>query len=489
MNSEFKQKVTSGVIWSGIERLGWQLVHFGVSIILARLLMPVDFGKVAILSVIITVITALTDCGFGQALVQKKELSEVDKSSVFWLNLVLCLLGYIILWGMAPLIERFYETSGLIWLLRILGLRIIFSGLTVVHNAMLNRNMNFSLRTKLNLATILASSVLGVTLAYLDYGAWALVAMMVSQSVLYMLGLWSVNHWYPSRVFCFQSVKKLFRFGVNMMLTQLLDSTISNLQPLLIGKFYALDTLAYYNRGNGYPSLLMSSTNSVISNVMFPALSQLNGNQEEFKQLARRSIRFAMFLTQPLLFLLLLTAKPLILLMLTTKWNDAIIFLQISCITMLFWPLHVSNLQMLSAIGKSNIVLILELIKKGLLLVCILCSLQFGAVAMAWGIAALSTFFVFINAWPNRRLVGYGVIEQLRDALPYTLLSACTAGICWGWSWYVNNHLLLLILQIVSGGIIYFLLCHHFCPNELIWISKFLRQKLLMFQRHQNISA
>lgn len=455
MTSTFKQKVVSGVFWQGLERISTQIIAFVTSIVLARLLEPKDFGTVALLGIFIALASCLVNSGFGMALIQKETITEKDLNSVFYLSVGVSILLYGVLYLCAPLIAAFYVEPVLVPVLRWTALSLIFNAISGMQNAVLQREMRFKLSFQISLVSLISSGTVGIALAYWGYGLWALVFSTLTGLAVGTVVRWVVVGWWPQMIFCSKTVRELFKFSSKMLASSLLDTFFVNIYGLLIGKYYNSTLLAYYNRGQSIPNMVMSSINQTLAGVMFPALSRYQSDLHIMRRMLHRMILVSSYLVFPTMLGLAIVAKPLVLLLLKEKWLPAVPYLQLACIAFAFWPLHVANLQAVIALGRSDIFLVLEVLKKGLILLVLCCTFQHGVMTMVIASTCISPIGIIINCWPNKKLLGYSPWMQIRDVSP-------TCGICclmclgsYGISYIVQPPLLLLVLQIVVGIAIY----------------------------------
>lgn len=418
-----KQKVVKGFAWALLERFSTQGVAFLVSLVLARLLTPSDYGTIALLTIFITVSQVLADSGFGQALIQKKEATETDFNSVFWLSLVLSSVMYGGLFFAAPWIADFYDDTRLVAVLRVLSLTLIFHAVNSVQNAELNRKLRFDLSFRISLIGVFVTGCVGVSLALCEYGVWALVWSTLAGGVAGVVTRWFFIAWRPRLIFSWHSVQSLFRFGWKMTVSALLDTGYNNLYGLLIGKLYSKADLAFVNKGRSVPQLAMDSINSTLGRVAFPALAQVQDQRETVRNTMRKMIRGSTFLVFPMMTGVACCADAVVPLLFGDQWHEAVPYVRLACFTFALWPFHTINLQAITALGRSDIFLTLEVVKKIVGLTLMLGSVRFGV----WWMMAVTAFAggplsVVINCWPNRKLLGYSVGMQVRDVLPTTLL-------------------------------------------------------------------
>jgi len=455
MHEPLKQKVISGVLWSGLERVGTQIASFVVTIVLARLLEPKDFGTITLISVFIAISQVFVLASFGMALVQKKDVKEEDYNSIFYLSLFVAVILYFVLFISAPWISAFYNEPVLIGVLRLLALTLVFGALNSVQNAVLNREMRFKLSFKVSLIAIVVSGLVGVVMAYCGFGVWALVASTLCSQIATTLTLWKVVGWRPAWMFSFLAVKHLFKFSSKLLVAALLDTVFKNLYNLIIGKLFSPTILGYYSRGQSIPSLMMTSVDGTVSGVIFPALASCQHDQERVKAITRKAVKATCFLTFPMMFGLAAVSKSLVLVLLTAKWLPCVPYLQLSCITFAFWPLHTANWQVLIALGRPDIFLVLEIIKKALMLLTIAATFRLGVMAMVIGQAVLSVVGLVVNAWPNRRMINYTLIRQMADIAPSFLLSAGMGVAVWFLGRIIANPYLQLGSQVLLGVTIF----------------------------------
>lgn len=431
-----KNKVVFGALWSFAERISSQAVSFIVSIILARLLAPEAFGAVALVLVFVNVVNVFALGGFGNSLIQKKDADNIDFSTVFWFNLAFSSILYLLIYVSAPLISSFYRIEYLTPIIRVMGLRIIIASLDSVQRAYVSREMKFKRFFYSTLIGTILSAIIGVALAYFGYGIWALVWQSLLGTFINALVLWFTVKWRPILVFSFSRLKSLFSFGWKLLASSLLSTVYVELTDLLVGKFYGSADLAFFNRGKKFPQLFVMQINSSIDAVLFPAMSKHQNDVLKLKFDVRYSIRFSTFCLFPFLFGLAAIAHDLIVFLLTEKWLDSTIYLQIACISFVTLPIGMANIQAIKALGRSDIYLKLDIIKKivGVTMLCVF--LKEGVVAIAIA-EALSNFIGLIpNVWPNKKLLNYTPFEILKDVAPSILLSSvmfCLVVILGGW--------------------------------------------------------
>ena len=457
MNNDLnKSKVIDSLFWKLMERGGTQGLQFVVQIVLARLLEPEQYGVISIITVFIAIANVFVQSGFNTALIQKKEVIESDYSSVFYLSLGIAVLLYIGLFLTAPVIATFYSMAQLTPVIRVLSITLIIGTVTSIQNAVISRNMQFRKLFTSSLGATIVSAVVGIAMAYAGFGVWALVAQQLTNQVAITIILWFTVAWRPKLLFSFERVKSLFSFSSKLLVSQLLDTLYNNLRSLIIGKIYAPVVLGYYNRGEQFPSLIVTNVDTSIQSVMLPALSSQQDNRKRMKDMMRRSIVTSSFLVFPMMIGLAVVAKPLVLIILTEKWLPAVPFIQIFSLSYALRPIHTSNLQAINAMGRSDIFLRLEVIKKIMGIIVLAFTVQYGVYAIAIGAIFTSVVASFINAYPNRALLDYSYQEQLKDIMPSLLLSVLMGAVIYSVQFFDLPVLLSLIIQIFIGASFYF---------------------------------
>lgn len=450
-----KGKVLSGLAWKFGERICAQSVSMIVSIVIARIIAPSAYGAIALVNVFIALADTFVTTSFGNALIQKKDADDIDFSSVFYFNIFLGLFFYIVIFISAPHIASFYDMPILSPVLRFMGFRLIIAGANSVQHAYVSKTMAFKRFFWSTLGGTLGSGVVGIGLAYSGAGVWALAAQYMFNSVIDTIVLWFTVRWRPKKVFSFKRLGEMFSYGWKLLASGFLETGYNELRSLLIGKIYTSSDLAFYNKGKSFPDLVVTNINSSIQSVLFPVMAQEQDKKEQVRQIARRSIRISSYIMLPVMCGLALVAKPMIELLLTDKWLPCVPFLQIACVTYAFMPIHTANLQAIKAVGRSDIFLKLEIIKK-LLSVSVLCiSVRFGVLAIALS-GIITTFLTtIINAFPNKRLIKYGYIQQMIDMfngiIPLIIMSISVIAV----DFLPLNTLLCLILKILVGTFAY----------------------------------
>jgi O-antigen/teichoic acid export membrane protein len=450
-----KMTVISNLVWRFAERCGAQLVSFIVSIVLARILAPEDYGTIALVTVFTAILQVFVDSGLGTALIQKKDADEIDFSSVFYFNFVVCLILYLGMFAAAPFIADFYGDVTLVPVIRILSLTIVISGVKGIQQAYVSRNMLFKRFFFSTIGGTIFSAVLGIAMAYAGFGIWALVAQQLSNTFIDTLILWITVRWRPTKSFSWTRLKYLLSFGWKLLVSSLLDTAYNNLRNLIIGKMYSSSDLAFYNQGDKFPKVIVTNINASIDSVLLPTMSSAQDDKERVKQMTRRAIKTSTYVMAPLMMGLAFCAEPIVSLVLTDKWLPCVPFLRIFCTTYMFWPVHTANLNAINAMGRSDWFLRLEIIKKIMGMTILLSTMWFGVMAMAYSLLLSSVLSQIINSWPNRKLLGYGYLEQVRDFAPGILL-AVIMGICVYFISFLHlSTIVTLLIQFIVGAAIY----------------------------------
>ena len=450
-----KEVTMVNMFWRFAERCGAQIVAFVVSVVLARLLGPEESGQVALAMVFITILQVFVDSGLANALIQKKDSDELDFSTVFYYNIVFCILIYSVAFALAPMVALFYEDSSLTLLIRVLSLTIIVSGVRNVQQAYVSKKLLFK---KFFLSTLIGtvlSAVVGITMAYKGFGVWALVWQQIINVAVNTLVLWFTVKWRPKKQFSFKRLKSLWAFGWKMLLSSLLNTVYNEIRQLIIGKVYSASDLAFYNKGKQLPHLVVNNINVSIDSVLFPVMSEYQDDKQRIKSMTRRAIKTSSFFMWPIMFGLMATSEKLISILLTEKWLPCVPFMCIFCFVYGFQPIHTANLNAIKAMGRSDLYLKMEIIKKTVGVLLILCTMNVSVLAIGISSVIYTMFAGLVNAFPNRAIISYKYREQLCDILPSFLLALVMGGIVHCVSYIGMNNVITLCVQVILGVIIY----------------------------------
>lgn len=450
-----KKNTFSNLIWRFAERCGAQGVSFIVSVVLARLLAPEVYGTVALVTVITTILQVFVDSGMGNALIQKKDADDLDFSTVFYFNFVVCIVLYIGMFLAAPTIAAFYGKPELEALVRVISLTLVISGVKNVQQAYVSRNLLFKRFFFATLGGTVFSAFLGIFLAYRGYGAWALVGQQLSNAFIDTLILWITVRWRPKLMFSLERLKRLFGFGWKLLVSALLDTIYNNVRQLIIGKVYSSENLAFYNKGKQFPNLIVTNINTSIDSVLLPVMSKEQDDRTCVKNMTRRAIKTSTYIMAPMMMGLAFIAEPVVNLILTDKWLPCVPFMRIFCVTMMFYPIHTANLNAINAMGRSDLFLKLEIAKKAVGFSLILVTMRLGVMVMAYSLLISTVLSMIINSWPNRKLLGYSYLDQIKDIMPGILL-AVVMGVCvFPLQFLPLPTLVVVILQVVVGTVFY----------------------------------
>ena len=468
-------KIYSNFLWRLFERCGAQGVTFIVSLVLARLLDPDVYGTVALVTVFTTIMQAFVDSGMGNALIQKKNADDLDFSTVFYFNLAISLALYAIMFFVAPLIGRFYDKPELVTMIRVLSIIILIAGVKNIQQAYVSRNLLYKKFFFATLSGTIAAAIAGIFMAYLGFGAWALVTQMLLNALVDTVFLWFTVKWRPHKMFSFKRLKSLFSFGWKLLISALLDIIYNELAQLVIGKKYSSSDLGYYNRGKQFPSVFVSNVNVAIDSVLLPVMSKDQDSIDRIKIMTRRSVRVGIYVMSPIMIGLAVCGKPLIRLILTEKWLPAVPYLWIFCIIYLLYPVQTANLNAIKAIGRSDVYLYLEVIKKVIGVVILIISMNYGVFAVACGVMITRILYQVINAIPSKRIFNYNYLEVVKDLFPSILVSA-VMGVCVYSITLLNfPDLVTLIIQIPLGAVVYILISYFFKLDSFIYIKNNLK--------------
>lgn len=454
--SELKDKTVKGVFWSAVDRFSAQGIQFVFSILIARLLLPEDYGVIAMLNIFLAVSQTFIDSGFGTALIRKIDRTEADFSTVFYFNIIVASVFYLILFFSAPAIAKFYETPLLESVTKVVALNLIIGSLSGIHNAKLSIDIDFKSRAKISVISTILTGAVGLWFAYAGYGVWALVVQNLCSSVIRTVLLWIIVKWRPSLIFSWKSFKELFSFGSKLLASGLLDTLYNNIYTLVIGKVFSPSTLGVYSKANALAQFPSSNITSVLQNVTFPVLSTIQNEDVRLANVYKRFLKLSAFVIFPMMIGLSAVADPFIRLALTDKWEGAIYLLQIICFQLMWYPIHAINLNILQVKGRSDFFLKLEIIKKvqGVLVLCV--TVPMGIIAMCYGSLISSLLSLIWNTYYTKKLIGYGYWAQMRDLLPILIHSL----IMWALVLFIVNLMPTLWLKLIIGvltGMIYYI--------------------------------
>lgn len=456
MISLYSNKSTvAGFFWRFLERCGAQGVTFVVSIVLARLLDPETYGTVALVSVFTLILHTFIDSGMGSALIQKKDADDLDFSSIFYFNIAMSVVLYTLMFFAAPLIATFYDRPELTSVVRVCSLSLLIAGMKNVQQAYVSKYMLFKRFFFATLAGTLGAAVIGIAMAWGGFGVWALVCQSLFNSLIDTVVLWFTVKWRPKRMFSFKRLKPLFAYGWKLLASSLINTGYNNLQSLIIGKKYSSEDLAFYNKGGSFPKTIINNVNSSIDSVLFPTLSAEQDNPKRIRSMTRKSMKISTYVMAPFLLGFSACAEPIVRILLTERWLPCVFFLRIFCFTYTFYPIHTANLNAIKAMGRSDWFFRLEILKTIVGFAAVLITMWISVEAMAYSLLVTSVLSQIINSWPNRKLLNYSYLEQLKDILPGILLAVFMATCVFTVQFLHLNDWLTLLIQVPLGGIIY----------------------------------
>lgn len=455
MEQNSTNDIFSNFLWRFFERIASQAVMVLVTIVLARLLSPSVFGIIALVMVFTTLMQVFIDSGLGSALIQKKNADDLDFSTVFFFNILVCFVLYLVMFFAAPMIASFYKMPDLVLVIRVLSLTLIISGVRNIQQAYVSRNLLFRKFFFATFGGTVAGTVIGIWMAYSNYGVWALVAQQLVTAAIGTIILWYVVAWRPKMIFSLQRLKSLFSYGWKLLLSALVDIGYRDLTSLIIGRLYTPADLAFYDRGRQFPNLIVNNLNTAIDSVLFPTMAAEQDNVERIRSMTRRAIKTATYLIMPIMMLLAVCAEPIVRLVLTEKWLPCVFFLRISCFTFAFWPIHTANLNAIKALGRSDLFLKLEFAKKIVGLIALSVTMYISVKAMALSFLATSILSQIINSWPNRKLLNYYYVDQVKDMLPQIGLSCVMGAVIYIIQFIHLDDWHTLLIQILVGAVVY----------------------------------
>ena len=469
-----KDKTVKGVGWSAVDNVAQYAVSFIVSIVLARLLSPDDYGLIGIVTIFTLVSQALINAGFTSALIRKKDATDDDYNTVFIVNLGMSLLLYAIIFIASPAIAKFFNRQELISLVRVTSLGMVVGALAIVQQTILTKRIDFKSQTIITLTASIISGVIGIVMAFLGFGVWALVAQQLSLQAIKTIGLWIVNKWIPNLRFSIISFKELFGFGWKMMVSGLLDTIWKELYQVVVGKFYSPATLGQYTRSKQFSQLFSSNLTSVIQRVTYPVLSNIQDEKERMVSAYRRIIKITMFITAISMFFLGAISEPLLYCLIGPKWHDAAIYLPLICISGSLYPLHAINLNMLQVQGRSDLFLGLEIAKKIIGLIPLAVCIFVGVLPMLYVNLGTSIICYFLNSYFPGKLLGYSSWMQLRDIAPSYSLAILIAFMVYFLKYLPLSFWVILPIQIIIGATVFLAVTHNVKMREYVEIKRIL---------------
>lgn len=473
-NTSLKSTARKGIIWSAVDKFSVQFGQFVVGVFLARILMPEDFGLVAMLSVFIALSQTFIESGLGIGLIQRQERKDIDFSTLFVFNLGISLFFYVVLFFSAPFISSFFEKPQLTYLTRILGLILVINAFAIVQQTKLTIAIDFKSIAKSNVIGMITGGLCGVIAALNGYGVWSLVVQSLSRAFASSVTLWFLSNWYPSVAFSRKSFNSLFGYGSKLLLAGLYAQTLNNVYDVCVGKFYSTSSLGCYTRAKSFADISAGTITSILKEATFPILASVQHDKEKLVSIYSRMIRISAFLIFPVMTLIALLAKPIVILLLTEKWISIVPLLQWIVFSRVFLPMSAINLNLLNAIGRSDLFLKVDLSKLPLTILAMIITIPLGIKVMVIGHVITSAIFFVINAYLPGKLFGYGAIKQLKDIFPFFIAVIGMAILVVILICFIDNMVFKLFFGVVFGVIIYLFICWLLKVDELQEVVKIL---------------
>lgn len=482
-SSSLKSKAAKGMVWSAFGTFSSQGISFIIGIILARLLTPSDYGLIGMLAILFAVSQLVVESGFSNALIQKIDRTESDYSTIFYVNLFASILIYLVLFFTAPLVSKFYKTPELTLLTRVLSLNIIIGSFAIVQQARLKIELDFKTPAIITLISVGISGMVGIAMAYFDYGVWALVAQSICLSILRTILLFLFNKWFPKLIFSFSSLKQLFKFSSNLLIAGLVSTIVNNLYAILIGKLFSPKDVGFYTRARQFPELLSQAVTNILQGVTYPILTSLQNERERMVSVYGKLMRTTVFLVMPFLTLFALLAEPFIRLLLTEKWMPVVPLIQWLCFARMITPISALNMNILNAVGRSDLFLKVDLSKLPLVLLTMVVTVPFGINAVVIGNLFTSLVSFFVNAYYPGKLFGFGPLRQLKEMLRVIVAILIMCTVVFGLTHYLTNDFLKLLIGSI-GGISAYIFASH-----LLGIEELDEFKRILFQLIEKLSG
>lgn len=460
-----KNKTIRGVGWSAVDAFLGQGITFVVGIVLARLLSPEEYGLIGICLIFTTVLNGIVDSGFSNAIIRKKEATNEDYNTMFITNMVISIVLYGLLYLSAPFITKFFQME-LTSLVRVIGLVLIINALSLTQQTNLTKKIDFKTKTKASVVSAILSGFIGIAMAYLGYGVWALVAQQLSRQSIYTICLWILNRWWPNFHFSISSFKYMWGFGWKLLVSGLLDRLWAQMYQIVVGKFYNPATLGQYTRGREYANIFSSNITSIVQRVTYPVLAEVQDEKERMVAAYRKVIKITMFATCICMISLGAVAEPLIYCLIGEKWHQAATFLPLICISMSLYPLHAINLNMLQVQGRSDIFLYLEIIKKVIAIGPLCIGIFFDIYWMLAASIITGIISFFLNSYYTGKRLGYSSWKQLKDVAPSYGVAFAVALSVYFLKYLPLSHWVILPIQIIIGILVFLAICETTKLNE-----------------------
>ena len=479
MSDGLKNKTLHALFWSFFERIGQQGIQFIIGIILARLLLPEQFGLIAMLTIFMAIAQSFINSGFGQALIQKQDATHIDECSIFYFNILVGFLAAGLLCLFAPWIAGFYNQPLLVPLTYALSLNLIINAFGLVQITLLTKHIDFKTQLKVSVIATVISGTIGVTMALNGFGVWSLVAQSLSSNLFRTALLWLFSTWRPSLAFSFVALRGMFAFGSRLLASGLIETVFQNIYLVVIGKLFSPAGLGFYSRAKGLQQLPVSNISTIISRVTFPVFSSVQDDKPRLKRGVRKALTMLVMINFPMMIGLAIVAEPLVLLLLTEKWAPCIPYLQLLCVVGMLYPVHSINLNVLIAQGRSDLLFRIEILKKILIVIAISITYRWGIIAMIYGQIATSCLAYFLNAYYTGQMLDYPITEQIQDLMPSLTLASIMGGGIYALKYApIVNQSVLLLVQIMTGIVLYAVLCYIFRISSFMDVIEMVKSNL-----------
>lgn len=486
MSQSLRDKTVNGVGWSAVDAFLSQGVSFIVGLVLARILSPSEYGLIGIVAIFTTIMLNVVDSGLSNAIIRKRDASDDDYSTLFYCNLIISLLMFILLYISSPWIASFFNRPQLIALCRVMGLLLVFQALSIVQYTILSRKIDFRTKARASIISAIVSGVIGIGMALSGFGVWALVAQQLSRQLLYSLCLWILNKWWPKLQFSIDSFKYMWGFGWKILLSGLLNSIWDQLYDTVVGKCYSPSTLGQYTRSSQYAGIFSSNLTSIVQRVSYPVLSQVQDDKEHLVSAFRRVIKTTMFVTVIVMISMGAVSEPLIYCLIGSKWHDAALYLPLICISMSTYPLHAINLNMLQVQGRTDIYLYIEIVKKIITIGPLCLGIFVSIYWMLIGRILAGIINFFLNSYYTGKSLGYSSWMQLKDVAPSYGISLIVALSVYFLKYIPVSSWIILPLQVIVGACVLFFICETIKLEEYCEVKKMTKGYILKLKKKKN---
>lgn len=481
MSSSLKSKTITGVGWSAVDAVAGQGVSFFVGLVLARLLSPSEFGLIGITTIFITILSGFVDCGFSNALIRKRDVSDNDYNTMFITNLVMSVVVFIILFFCAPLISDLFERQEVTNLLRVLSLTVVIQTIPLVQNTILTKRIDFKTKTKATIIAASISGIVGIVMAVYGCGIWSLVAQQIVSQIVNTICLCIFNKWLPKLRFSNESFRYMWGFGWKMMLSGFLDRTWNQLYTFLVGKYYSSETLGHYSRANIFANIFSLNFTVIVQRVTYPILSEVQDDKQRMIVVYKKIIKTSMFVTSICMFSMAAVSEPFIYCLIGDKWHQAATYLPLICIAMTLFPLHAINLDMLQVQGRSDLFLGLEIAKKIVAIGPICLGIFIDIYWMLIGGIVAHIIYFFLNSHYSGRNIGYSSWQQLKDVSSSYIIASIIALSVYFFKFLPISNFIIFPIQLIVGTIVFFIIC------EQKQVEEYLEMKTLVVNTIRNL--